>query len=236
MNEKLKILVVDDEKKILLVIKSYLEKSGFDVSEAYNGKQALAQFERINPSLIILDLMLPDMSGEEICVSIRRNSKVPIIMLTAKVNEENIIQGLDMGADDYIIKPFSPKQLVARVNALLRRTIREKEWHTNIISFNNQDLLINTLNYEVYKNGKLINLTPNEYKILIKMLNCPKQVFTRDQLIESVFGDEYDGYDRTIDAHIKNLRQKIESDSKKPIYVLTVHGIGYKFGGEKNEA
>lgn len=232
MNDAIKILVVDDEPKIVDVVKSYLENSGYKIYTAYNGKQALDIFEKIRPTLIVLDLMMPDMSGEEVCKIIRRSSSVPIIMLTAKVEEENILNGLDIGADDYVVKPFSPKQLVARVITLLRRSNLEIMLAANVISFNNEDLLINNLSHEVLKGGVKVNLTPNEYKILIILISHAKKVFSREELVEAALGEEYDGFDRTIDTHIKNIRQKIEDDSKNPRYILTVYGVGYKFGGE----
>lgn len=226
-----RILVVDDEVKIVEVVKSYLEHSGYEVYEAYNGAQVLSTFERIDPSLIVLDLMLPDMSGEEICKAIRKRSRIPIIMLTAKVEEEDILNGLDMGADDYVTKPFSPKQLVARVGAVLRRASEEPLPLSNIISFNG-DLVIDNLKHEVRKNNNIINLTPNEYKILMTLVKYPKKTFTREELISMALGDDFEGFDRTVDTHIKKLRQKIETDPKEPKYILTVHGIGYRFDGE----
>ncbi|HEY9062734.1 MAG TPA: response regulator transcription factor [Pseudobacteroides sp.] len=226
-----KILVVDDEEKIVEVVKSYLEHSGYEVHEAYNGDQALSMFERVEPSLVVLDLMLPDMSGEEICKTIRKQSRVPIIMLTAKVEEEDILKGLDIGADDYITKPFSPKQLVARVGAVLRRAAEDPVPLSNIISFND-DLVIDNLKYEVRKNNNTVNLTPNEFKILMTLVKYPKKTFTREELICIALGDDFKGFDRTVDTHIKNLRQKIETDPKVPKYILTVHGIGYRFDGE----
>lgn len=231
MNSK-RILIVDDEAKIVEVVQSYLENNGYTVYKAFNGREALEKFDKFNPSLIILDLMLPDITGEEICKTIRKKSRVPIIMLTAKIDEENILEGLDIGADDYVTKPFSPRQLMARVTALLRRTDEDMALLCNIISFNDDDLIIDPIKYEVKKSGMSVNLTPNEYKILITLLRYPKKVFTRDELITRVMGSEFEGYDRIIDTHIKNLRQKIETDSKKPIYIITVHGIGYRFGGE----
>ncbi|RJR06286.1 DNA-binding response regulator [Candidatus Parcubacteria bacterium] len=227
-----KILVVDDEVKIVEVVKSYLENNGYSVCEAYNGKEALDKFNKVNPSLVVLDLMLPDISGEEICKTIRKKSRVPIIMLTAKIEEEDVLKGLNIGADDYITKPFSPRQLVARVAAVLRRLDDEAVPLSSILTYNNDDLVIDTLKYEVKKDGMIINLTPNEYKILMTMVKYPSKAFTREELICMVLGEDFDGYDRTIDTHIKNLRQKIENDPKTPKYILTVHGIGYRFGGE----
>lgn len=227
-----KILVVDDEVKIVEVVKSYLINSGYSVSEAYNGTDALSLFDKVNPSLVILDLMLPDITGEEICKIIRKKSRVPIIMLTAKVEEADVLKGLDIGADDYVTKPFSPKQLVARVTAVLRRTENDLVPLSNIISLKDDDLIIDNLKYEVRKNSEIINLTPIERKILMSLLKYPQKIYTRDELICVALGEDFNGYDRTIDTHIKNLRQKIETDPKNPEYVLTIHGVGYKFGGE----
>ena len=233
MNESnIRVLIVDDEEKITEVVKSYLEKSGFKVYCAYNGNEALELFEKVNPSLIVLDLMLPDMSGEDICRSIRKKSRVPIIMLTAKVEEESILNGLGIGADDYVTKPFSPRQLVARVIALLRRSEDEIMPLSNVLSFNDGELIIDSIKHEVKKDGQLVNLTPNEFKILMALVKYPQKAFTRDELVFLVLGEDYEGYDRTIDTHIKNLRQKIEPDVKTPRYILTVYGVGYKFGGE----
>lgn len=227
-----KILVVDDEPKIVEVVKSYLKSGGYLVFEAFNGKEALELFEKVGPSLVVLDLMLPDINGEEICRALRKKSRVPIIMLTAKIEEEDILKGLDIGADDYITKPFSPRQLVARVAALLRRTAEYGSPLTDILSYNEDDLIIDYKSHVIKKGGVEINITPNEYKMLTAMSRYPKKAFTRDELISLVIGNDFDGFDRTIDTHIKNLRQKIETDPKNPQYILTVHGIGYRFGGE----
>lgn len=232
VDQTIKILVVDDEVKIADVVKSYLENRGYSVYVAYSGKEALQKFEKLNPALIVLDLMLPDMTGEEICKTLRKRSRVPIIMLTAKVDEANILTGLDIGADDYITKPFSPRQLVARVDAVIRRAGDAAIPLSNLISFNEDELVIDPLKYEVKVKGKTINLTPNEYKLLMVMIKYPDKTFTRDELINMVLGEDFDGYDRTIDSHIKNLRQKIEPNPKNPKYILTIHGIGYRFGGE----
>ncbi|MEN6463301.1 MAG: response regulator transcription factor [Syntrophomonas sp.] len=227
------ILVVDDEIKIAEVVKSYLEKNDYEVYTASNGETALSVFEKNQPSLIILDLMLPDISGEEICRRLRKKSRVPIIMLTAKIEEEFVLNGLDIGADEYVTKPFSPRQLVARVKAILRRAEEDAIPLARIMSFFNDDLVIDFQSYEVKKNGNLVSLTPNEFKILGILLKYPQKVFTREELIRYVMGEDFDGYNRIIDTHIKNLRQKIETDSRNPMYILTVHGIGYKFGGEQ---
>lgn len=231
INRANKILIVDDEKKIVEVVKSYLENSGYQAQEAYSGKEAMDIFEKEKPDLIILDLMLPDMTGEEICRALRKISRVPIIMLTAKIEEEDILKGLNLGADDYVTKPFSPRQLVARVEAVLRRTSDTLVPLASQLSFNQGELIIDTLKYEVKRNGSIISLTPNEYKLLITMIKYPDKTFTRDELIHLGLGEDFNGYDRTIDTHIKNIRQKIETDPKNPNYVITVHGVGYRFHG-----
>ena len=235
MLEEKRVLIVDDENKIVEVIKSYLEKEGAQVFEAFDGKQALEIFERINQDLVVLDLMLPDMTGEEICSIIRKKSRVPIIMLTAKIDEKSIISGLLMGADDYITKPFSPRELVARIYAIFRRLNEEVVPLSNEISFNDDDLVIDMLKKDIRKNGENIALTSTQYKILMMLLKYPNKTFTREELISTALGDDYDGYDRNVDTHIKNIRQKIETNPKDPQYIITVHGTGYRFGGELNE-
>ena len=229
----LTVLVVDDEVKIVEVVRSYLENAGYKVIEAYDGKDALHKFERLQPGLVILDLMLPDISGEEVCRQIRKKSHVPIIMLTAKVGEEDLLQGLGLGADDYITKPFSPRELMARVEAILRRTGYDAVPLADFLSFNNADLTIDNLKHEVRKRNDVVNLTPNEYNILMALVKYPGKTFTREELVIIALGEDYEGYQRTVDTHIKNLRQKIEDDSRNPIYIKTVHGIGYRFGGER---
>ena len=225
------ILVIDDEVKITEVVKSYLENSGFTAICAHNGKDALNQFEKLSPAMVILDLMLPDITGEDICKEIRKRSRVPIIMLTAKIEDEDIIKGLGLGADDYLTKPFSPRQLIARIDAILRRVSSEAIPLANTLSFNDGDLVVNATNHEVRKNDVPISLTPNEFNILMTMIKYPFKTFTREELIEYALDKDFDGFDRVIDTHIKNIRQKID-DSRSPQYVITVHGMGYKFGGK----
>ncbi|MDF2841932.1 MAG: DNA-binding response regulator [Herbinix sp.] len=227
-----KILVVEDEAKILEVVKSFLESKGFIVLTAMNGRKALEVFSRENVSIVLLDLMLPELSGEEVCKAIRKQSHVPIIMLTAKSDEADLLNGLGIGADDYITKPFSLKALNARIEAVLRRANSELMPVLTRSSFNSGDLVVDFDNYTVMKASQEVKLTPNEYKILATLIKHPNKVFTREELITIAFGDDFDGYDRTIDSHVKNLRQKIESDPKNPVYVKTIHGVGYKFGGE----
>jgi len=231
MTEKFKILVVDDEQKVLNVIKAYLTKEGFEVLTSIDGEDALNIFNNQPIHLIILDLMLPKISGEEVCSSIRATSSVPIIMLTAKSEEDNKIDGLAIGADDYITKPFSNRELVSRVKAIIRRAYRDNKPLAELLIINNGDLEINIEKLIIKKQGKIITLTSNEFKILIALLINPGQVFSREQLVNKAFGIDYDGFDRTVDAHIKNIRSKIEDDPKHPKYIISIYGMGYKFQG-----
>jgi DNA-binding response OmpR family regulator len=225
-----KILVVEDETKIAEIVKAYLEKDGFTVVTVHTGEKAMSQLKE-GFNLIILDLMLPDMDGEDICSAIRKDSDVPIIMLTAKSEEEDRITGLGIGADDYVVKPFSPRELVARVKALLRRVKGARE----ITSFNGSDLVIDSSRFEVIKKGDNVVLTPTEFKLLQCISDHQGQVFTRLQLVNVILGYDFEGYDRTIDAHIKNIRHKIEDDQRNPSYIKTVYGVGYKFIGQPDE-
>lgn len=226
------ILVVDDEPKILEVITSFLESKGYTVYTAESGLRALDIFEKNNISMLVLDLMLPDISGEEVCARIRKMSRVPIIMLTAKTQEPDLLNGLQIGADDYITKPFSLKELYARMETVLRRTSGDLVSLAVKSSWQNGDLIIDFEKNTVIKKGNPINLTQIERKILSALLKYPGKVFTREELICIVFADDFDGYDRVVDTHIKNLRQKIEDNPKLPVYILTIHGLGYKFGGK----
>lgn len=219
------ILVVDDEIKIVEVISLYLKNEGYEVVFATNGREAIDKYKSNDIDLIILDLMLPDISGEDVCREIREISDVPIVMLTAKTDESSVLNGYSLGSDDYITKPFSPKQLVAKVNVLFKRVIKTE---SRKISFND-NLIIDLKSSEVTKNNNLVSLTPSEYKILTILAKHPQQVFTREELLDYIIGENDYVYDRIIDSHIKNLRAKIESDSKKPRYIKTVRSIGYKF-------
>ena len=231
MAEKRKLLVADDEEMIREAVASYLESQGYQVFRAENGEEALNILKREPISLMILDLMLPDLPGEEVCVRIRKQSRVPIIMLTAKNVEYDMIHGLDLGADDYITKPFSLKNLSARVQAVLRRSTEDLVPLARQFSWNQGDLVIDYDRKEVRKKGEPVALTAIEWKLLAAFTKYPQKIFTRENLIELVFGLDFSGYDRVIDTHIKNLRKKIEDDSKQPVYLCTVHGLGYKFGG-----
>lgn len=223
------ILVIEDEKNISDVVKAYLVKEGFNVFLAYDGEEGINSFNNQDIHLIILDLMIPKIPGEEVCKKIRAISEVPIIMLTAKTDEENRIEGLSIGADDYVLKPFSPRELVSRVKALIRRSYRDSTPLAQVLSFNHGDLEVHIDKMLVKKNNLVVDFTTNEFKILLSLVSNPGNVLSREQLIESAFGHGYEGYDRTIDTHIKNIRQKIEGDHKKPEYIHTVYGAGYKF-------
>lgn len=225
-----KILIIDDEPKIVEAVEAYLKNSGYKTFVAFDGKDGIKKFENNNPDLVILDLMLPIISGEEVCSFIRKVSRIPIIMLTAKITEDDKINGLNLGADDYLTKPFSPRELVARVNSLIRRCSENLKPLFNTMSWNNNDLEINFESFTVKKSGDAVNLTPNEFKLFSTLIKHPNKTYTRDELIEAAFGIDFEGYDRTIDSHIKNLRQKIEDNSSSPQYIITVRGVGYKFG------
>jgi DNA-binding response OmpR family regulator len=225
-----RILVVDDEPKIVEVVTAYLVLGGYDSVSAATGAQALALYETVMPCLVILDLVLPDMPGEEVCRKLRRRSRVPIIMLTAKITDDGVQEGLSMGADDYITKPFSPPQLMARVEAVLRRTRGSMEPLARQLSFGDGDLVLDSEEGEVRKAGKTVHLTPREVLLLRLLASNPGRIFSREELVACVLGEDYGGFDRTIDAHVKNLRQKIERDPHEPHYLVTVHGLGYKFG------
>lgn len=227
------ILVVDDEVKIAELVQSYLESAGYRVVCAYDGEQALSLFDKFAPALVVLDLMLPRLSGEEVCKEIRRRSRTPIIMLTAKSAEESIVGGLSGGADDYMVKPFSPRQLVARIDAVLRRASSEPLPLCEALVYNGGDLVIDGTRREARKNGESVTLTPTEFSLLFTLAKHPTRVFTREELLSQVFDDGYDGFDRVIDTHIKNLRQKIDTPEKDIRYIKTIHGVGYAFSGGK---
>lgn len=223
-----KIVVVDDDPSVQEVVRAYLEKDGYLVYVAGTAGEGLALAERIKPGLVVLDLMLPDRSGEEVCRDIRERSDVPILMLTAKASEDERVTGLAIGADDYLTKPFSPRELVARVRAILRRTQGGDQPLVELLSFDGGALEIDTVQHEVRRDGKPVELTPNEYKLLQTLARYPGRAYSRFELVNHVQGYEYEGYERTIDAHVKNLRKKIEPDSKQPRYVQTVFGVGYR--------
>ncbi|MDR0719687.1 MAG: response regulator transcription factor [Treponema sp.] len=236
MKGKRTILVVDDEVKILSLVKSYLEINGYTALCAKTGREGMELFEESegsqNPvSLILLDLMLPDFSGEEFCKKVRQASDIPIIMITAKVDEASIIRGLNLGADDYVCKPFSPRQLMARVAAALRRSGGRETGGAFLCC---GDLTIDTEKRIVSRSGKAVNLTRDEYNILILFMSGRAKIFTREEILEAVKGDAYEGFDRSVDSHIKRLRAKIEDDPRSPRYILTVYGMGYRLGAPES--
>ena len=215
---------MDDEIKITEVINAYLDKEGYNTFIAHDGQKALELFNQEEFDLVILDRMLPDISGEEICKRIRETSLVHIIMLTAKTEDDDKIDGFNLGCDDYVCKPFNVKELVLRIKAVFRKIEKEE-----IIKVGDE-IEVNTLSHEVKIRGTEVSLTNTEYKILLLLVNNQKKIFTREELLELVTEDHYEKFDRIIDVHIKNLRQKIEEDTKKPKIIQTVYGVGYKFG------
>lgn len=220
-----RILIVDDEKKIVDIVRAYLEREGYHVTAAYDGESALALVKTEAPDMIILDLMLPGVSGWDVCRTLRSKSDIPIIMLTARDEVTDKIVGLELGADDYMPKPFDPKELVSRVRALFRRT-GGKMVPGTLISIS--DLVIDSEKRTVQQAGISIDLTPTEFDLLKILAANPGRVYTRMQLLDLVQGNSFEGYDRTIDSHVKNLRKKIEPDPEHPHYIHTVYGVGYK--------
>ncbi len=222
-----KVLVVDDDAKTVELVKLYLNRDGYRVLTAYNGIDALRLAREGRPDLIVLDLMLPGLDGLQVCRTLRNESDVPIIMLTAKTTEQDKLVGLDLGADDYVSKPFSPRELAARVRAVLRRT-SEEALQRGPAEVTQGELTVNFLRHEAFLAGKPLNLTPIEFSLLGVLVREPGRVFSRAQLIDKVLGYDYDGFDRTIDVHILNLRRKLEPDPSHPRYIKTVYGAGYK--------
>jgi DNA-binding response OmpR family regulator len=237
MKDRQTVLAVDDEPKILELLKSYLEMNGYRALCAKNGREGMALFERNGVDLILLDLMLPDFSGEEFCKKARQVSEVPIIMITAKASEESIIHGLNIGADDYVTKPFSPRQLMARVGAALRRgsaadrggaESAESAKSGGFLSCG--DLVLDTGKRMASRGGTALALTRDEYRILALLMSRRAKIFTRDEILEAVKGDDFGGFDRSVDSHIKRLRAKIGDDPRAPRYIVTVYGMGYRLG------
>ncbi len=220
------VLIIEDEPELVKVLRSYLEQAGFQVLTAYRGDSGLSTWEHKRPDLVLLDLNLPGMDGLDVAREIRRKSSTPIIMLTARVEETDQLIGLELGADDYITKPFSPRVVVARVRALLRRADAAPD-STQLIRA--LDLEIDLNAHTIMRDGFEIDLTPTEFNLLATMAAQPGRAYTRLQLLEASQGAAYEGYDRTIDAHIKNLRSKLEHDPKNPRYIETVFGVGYRF-------
>lgn len=218
------ILVVDDEPKIVRLVRAYLEQSGFRVVPAHTGQEALDLFQTESPALVVLDLMLPDLDGMDVAREIRKQSQTPIIMLTARTEDVDRVAGLEIGADDYVVKPFNPRELLARVRAVLRRTSGAETMST----IRAGSLTIDLDSHEVRIDDRPIELTPMEFEVLTTLAEHPGRVYSRHQLMDVLYGQTYASTERTIDTHVKNLRRKLEPDPQRPTFVLTVHGVGYK--------
>ena len=231
ISESATILIVEDEQDIRELLAYNLEKEGYATVQAADGKEGLDLARSRKPDLILLDLMLPKMDGLAVCRELERDSgtvRIPIIMLTARGEEEDRVRGLETGADDYVTKPFSPRQVIARVHAVLRRA---GSLPPDVLRFDGDYLVIDTVSRSVTREGKPVTLTPSEYSLLFTLASHPGRTYTRDELIGLALKDDFEGFDRVIDTHMKNLRQKIEPDAKKPRYLVTVHGVGYRFDG-----
>ena len=226
------ILIVDDEPKITRLARDYLEHAGFAVQTAGNGATALASLRAAKPDLIVLDLGLPDIDGLDVTRAARKESNVPIIMLTARGEESDKLVGLELGADDYLTKPFSPKELVARVRAVLRRAEATARPADDAQTIQAADLVLDIPRMRALRGGQPVDLTPTEFQLLVALARQPGRVFSRAQLLDAVRGVAIESYERAIDAHIKNIRRKLEPDPRAPRYVLTVYGIGYKFADD----
>lgn len=223
------VVVIDDDPSVREIASAYLERDGYDVLVAASGSEGLELAERAAPGLIVLDLMLPDLDGEEVCRRIRRVSDVPIVMLTAKSSVDERVSGLLLGADDYLAKPFSPRELAARVGAVLRRSGAVEAPLVPVMSFDAGRLEIDTVRQRVWVDGVAVELTRREYDLLVALARYPGRVYGRAELNRRVQGYEYEGYERTIDSHVKNLRKKIELAPHSPRYIQTVYGVGYRF-------
>ena len=220
------ILVVDDEARIVKLVRDYLERAGFDVLAARDGETALQLVRLEQPDLIVLDLMLPGVDGLDVCRGLRQESSVPIIMLTARVEEADRVVGLELGADDYVTKPFSPRELVARVRATLRRASGQLGPTTVLRA---GDVELDTAALATTVAGKAVDLTPTEFQLLVTLVRQPGRIFSREQLLKAIHGVVFEGYDRSVDSHVKNLRRKIEPNPRQPRYIQTVYGVGYRF-------
>jgi len=227
-----RILVVDDEEWVLRLIQGYLEQAGFNVATAADGTGALAKFNTYRPDLVVLDWMLPGLDGIEVAKRIRQQSNVPIIMLTARADEGDRIKGLELGADDYVVKPFSARELEARVRAVLRRS-QGDPGRPAVLEFG--DIRLDIDQHEAWLSGRRVELSPMEFDLLVFLMEHPGRVFTRLELLEALRGTTYESFERSIDSHVKRLRQKIEPDPKTPRYVKTVFGVGYKFAKSEEE-
>jgi len=227
---KARILVVDDDRRIVDLVRLYLENDGFSVLTAYDGLQALEQARQKRPDLILLDLMLPGLDGLDVCRILQAESSVPIIMLTARTTDEDKLTGLDLGADDYISKPFNPREVVARVRAVLRRTERDDPQAQLDVRVG--DLVIDRRAHEARMGDRALDLTPTEFRLLEVLASEPGRAFSRADLLDLVFGYDFEGFERTVDVHVKNLRGKLEDNPREPARIKTIYGVGYKYSEE----
>lgn len=228
------VLIVEDDIKLARIVKAYLEGADFRTVHASTAREALHKAESETLLAAVLDLGLPDGSGEDLCQSFKELGDFPVIMLTAKSSEDQRIAGFALGADDYMVKPASPRELICRLKALLKRYERGSASSENSTSFNGGALVLNSLRHQVIKDGQPLSVTPSEFKLLLVLASSPGRTFTRDELVSKALGYHFEGYDRSIDAHIKNLRHKIEIDPRTPEYLKTVYGVGYMFAGEQD--
>jgi DNA-binding response OmpR family regulator len=229
------VLLIEDDRKIARIVKVYLEEAGYKVNHVERGQEAVDAAVRERPLVVILDLMLPDITGEEVCQELRDIGDFPIIILSSKSSEEERVAGFALGADDYVVKPFSPRELVYRVRAVLKRYQKTDLRAAEPMSFNGGLLSIDGQSYTVKKQGKPVNLTPTEFRVLYTLASVPGKVFTREELVNKALGYQFEGYERSIDAHIKNIRQKIEDDPRNSVFILTIYGVGYRFSGKKDD-
>ena len=223
------VLIVEDDPDTLEIVKLYLSRDGHKVLMSQDGLEGLRLAREAHPDLVVLDLMLPGLDGMEVCRALREESDVPIVMLTARVEEEDRLAGLDMGADDYLTKPFSPRELAARVRAVLRRTARDA-LEQGPQELTHGEVRVDLHHHAVYANGTQVTLTPTEFRLLVILIREPGRTFTREQIIDRAFGYDFDGFDRTVDAHISNLRRKLEAHTENHKYINTIYGVGYRFG------
>lgn len=226
------ILLVEDDARIAEVAIAYLDRAGFRVKHVSSGREAINIISTEPPSLVVLDLMLPDLSGEAVCRELKERADIPVVILTAKASEEERLAGFALGADDYIVKPFSPRELVARVQAVLKRSGTTESGLR--LSFNRGHLVLDDRNHTVILMGDTLRLTAVEFKILFTLAATPSKTFTREELVDKAMGYHFDGYERNIDSHIKNIRQKLGDSPRAPLFLITVYGLGYRFGGVRD--
>ena len=224
------VLIVEDDPDTVKLVRLYLERDGHKVISAGDGLEGLRLAREARPDLVVLDLMLPRLDGIEVCRALRQESEVPIVMVTARVEEVDRLAGLDLGADDYVTKPFSPKELSARIRAVLRRTMRDAV-QKGPAEIRQGDITVDLHRRSVYVGEKRVNLTPTEFRVLVLLIKEPGRIFSREQIIDQVFGYDFDGFDRTVDAHVANIRRKIKSNGESP-YIQTVYGLGYRFSDD----